>query len=64
VPDLVKLLHGDRSLASALFLRFLVVYSLLRPLLDNAGSLFVAVGKPHRTTIVSAVQAVALKEQI
>ena len=59
-PDLVRLLYGDRWLPSALFLRFLVVYSLLRPLLDNAGSLFVAVGQPQRRTVVRAVQAVAL----
>jgi O-antigen/teichoic acid export membrane protein len=56
-PDLVRLLYGDRWLPSALFVRFLVVYSLLRPLLDNAGLLFVAVNKPARKTIVSAIQA-------
>jgi lipopolysaccharide exporter len=59
-PDLVRLLYGDRWLPSTLFLRFLVVYSLLRPLLDNAGSLFIAVGQPQRTTVVVAIQAVAL----
>jgi len=59
-PDLVRLLYGERWLPSALFLRFLVVYSLLRPLLDNAGLLFVAVANPHRTTIIRAVQAVVL----
>jgi len=59
-PDLVALLYGDRWRPSALFLRFLVVYSLLRPLLDNAGSLFIAVGRPQRATVVVAIQAVAL----
>ncbi len=59
-PDLVALLYGQRWLPSALFLRFLVVYSLLRPVLDNAGSLFVAVGRPQRTTLVMAAQAAAL----
>jgi O-antigen/teichoic acid export membrane protein len=59
-PDLVRLLYGDRWLPSTLFLRFLVVYSLVRPLLDNAGSLFIAVGQPQRTTFVVASQAVAL----
>jgi O-antigen/teichoic acid export membrane protein len=33
---------------------------LVRPLLDNAGSLFIAVGQPQRTTFVVASQAVAL----
>ncbi len=59
-PDLVRLLYGDRWLPSTLFLRFLVVYSLLRPLLDNAGSLFIAVGQPQRATVVVVIQAVAL----
>ncbi len=59
-PDLVSLLYGNRWLASAPFLRFLVVYSLARPLLDNAKSLFVAVGQPQRSTIVLACQVLAL----
>ncbi len=59
-PDLVRLFYGERWLPSVLFLRFLVVYSLLRPLLDNTGSLFVATGHPRRTTIVAWAQAAVL----
>ncbi len=58
--DLVFLLFGEPWLPSALFVRFLVAYSILRPLLDDANSLFIAVGHPRRTTIVSLVQAVTI----
>ncbi|MHB0856223.1 MAG: oligosaccharide flippase family protein [Anaerolineae bacterium] len=59
-PDLVLLLYGVEWLPSAVFVRLLVVYSLLRPLLDVAGSLFTGVGKPHQATLVAGAQAVAL----
>ncbi len=58
--DLVLFLFGEKWLPSALFLRFLVAYSILRPLLDDATSLFIAVGHPRRTTIVTVLQAIAL----
>jgi O-antigen/teichoic acid export membrane protein len=59
-PDLVALLYGPKWLPAAPFVRFLVVFSLLRPVLDLMGSLFVAVGRPKRATAVSGLQAVAL----
>jgi lipopolysaccharide exporter len=59
-PDLVDFLYTPEWHASALFLRFLVIYSLVRPLMDNAGSLFVATGVPRRTINVSAIHAVIL----
>lgn len=59
-PDLVALLYGPRWLPAVPFVRFLVVYSLLRPVLDLMGSLFVAVGRPKRATAVSGVQALTL----
>jgi O-antigen/teichoic acid export membrane protein len=59
-PDLVALLYGERWLPSAVFLRLLVVYALIRPMLDNAGSLFVSTGHPQRATVTTLVQAVAL----
>lgn len=58
--DLVLLLFGGKWLPSAIFVRFLVLYSILRPLLDDANSLFVAIGKPRRTSIVTLAQATAL----
>jgi len=59
-PDLVDFLYTPEWHASAVFLRFLVIYSLVRPLLDNASSLFVATGVPRRTVNVSTVHAVIL----
>ncbi len=59
-PDFLILLFGEKWLPSAMLLRFLLGYSLLRPLLDDTGALFVAVGQPRRITIVLIVQAVTL----
>lgn len=58
--DLILFLFGEKWLPSALLLKFLVAYSVLRPLLDDAGSLFIALGHPRRTTLVVVFQALAL----
>jgi lipopolysaccharide exporter len=55
--ELVLFLFGAKWEPSAIFLRFLVIYSFARPLLDNAHSLFVAVGHPRRMTIITLTQA-------
>ncbi|MCX7840456.1 MAG: polysaccharide biosynthesis C-terminal domain-containing protein, partial [Anaerolineae bacterium] len=47
-------------LPSAILLRFLVGYAVLRPLLDDTGALFTAIGKPERITTVLVVQAITL----
>lgn len=59
-PDCVELLFGERWLPSAPLLRFLVVYSVLRPLLDDTGALFTATGQPRRSSTVLTTQAVVL----
>jgi O-antigen/teichoic acid export membrane protein len=59
-PDLVRLLYGERWLPSAVFVRFLAVYSLLRPLQEVANSLFTAAGRPRRTATVAWSQALTL----
>lgn len=58
--DLVMFLFGSRWAASAVFVRFLVAYSILRPLLEDAYSLFIATGHPRRATLVNIAQAVAI----
>lgn len=58
--DLIRLLYGEKWLPSAIFLRFLVSYSLLRPLIDNVGMLFIATGAPKRATSVAVAQAALL----
>jgi O-antigen/teichoic acid export membrane protein len=56
-PDFLRLLFGEKWLPSALLLRCLIGYSVLRPLLDDTGGLFTAIGRPGRTTTVLATQA-------
>lgn len=56
-PDLVVLLYGDRWLPSALFLQLLVVYPLIRPIVENAGSLFTATGHPRLIALTTAIEA-------
>lgn len=59
-PDLIVLLWGERWVTSAFYLRLLLAFSVLRPLLDDAGSLFVATGRPLRQTSTILIQAAAL----
>jgi lipopolysaccharide exporter len=59
-PDFLVLLYGEKWLPSAILLRFLIGYSLLRPLLDDTGALFVATGRPKFATVVLVTQAIAL----
>lgn len=59
-PDFLRLIYGDKWLPSAILLRFLIGYSVLRPLLDDTGALFSALGRPRQITIVLVVQALTL----
>jgi lipopolysaccharide exporter len=59
-PAFLVLLYSEKWLPSAILLRFLVGYSVLRPLLDDTGALFNAIGKPERVTTVLVVQASVL----
>lgn len=45
-PDLLTLLYTERWLPSTIFLRILVVFALVRPLMMNANTFFIAIGKP------------------
>ena len=56
-PDFLILLYGEKWLPSAILLRGLIGYSVLRPLFDDTGALFTALGKPERITTVLVVQA-------
>lgn len=59
-PDLIVLLYGERWLPSALFLRILVVYAVIRPLWDNAGIFFIATGKPGYPLRFITIQVIIL----
>ena len=59
-PDFLNLLYSEKWQPSAILLRCLLGYSVLRPLLDDTGALFTAIGKPERITTVLVVQAIVL----
>ncbi len=59
-PDLLTLLYTARWLPSTLFLRILVIFALVRPLMMNANTFFIAVGKPNLTVRYNLVQLAVL----
>lgn len=59
-PELVVVLYGPTWEPCAVYLRLLVVWYLMRPFLDLAASLFVAVGKPQRSAVVVGAEAAAM----
>ncbi len=56
-PALVKLLAKERWLPLVPILRWLVVYSLCRPILEDVYNLFLGVGKPRTFARFTAIQA-------
>jgi len=59
-PDLIVLLYGVTWLPSVPILRILIIYTALRPLLENASTLLMALGKPHLTTRFNVIQLIIL----
>lgn len=59
-PDLVPLLYGTQWLPVVPILRILLIASVLRPIWENAGALFVGMGKPRRVIEISVVQLAAI----
>ena len=59
-PDFLLVLYGEQWLPSATLLRVLIFYSVLRPLFDDTGGLFIAIGKPYWLTTTLLVQAITL----
>jgi PST family polysaccharide transporter len=59
-PDLLLLLYGQQWVPAATFLRILIVYAVLKPLWENAGTFFIAMGKPKTTTSVNVIQTLVL----
>jgi O-antigen/teichoic acid export membrane protein len=59
-PDLVRLLYGERWVPSALFVRFLVIVTVIGPLTGDASLLFTAIGRPRLSAVLTVVQAVLL----
>ncbi|MCA1554137.1 MAG: oligosaccharide flippase family protein, partial [Chloroflexi bacterium] len=59
-PDFIALIFGESWAPTGVLLRFLIGYSVLRPLLDDTGALLSALGKPARVTQLVGVEAVVL----
>jgi O-antigen/teichoic acid export membrane protein len=59
-PDLIQWLYGENWLPSAVFLRFLVLYGVIQPLLGDAGTLFIAIGKPRWNVVMAISEAATL----
>lgn len=59
-PDLVVLLYGESWLPAALFLRILVVFSVVQPFWEHASKLFLAMGKPRLSLWIMGTQALTL----
>jgi O-antigen/teichoic acid export membrane protein len=59
-PDLLLLLYGERWVPSAPYLRMLALVAGVRPLVDNANTLFTAVGKPWLAARLTGVQVAVL----
>jgi lipopolysaccharide exporter len=51
--DLVTILYGERWLTSVVFLRLLVVFSLMRPLLEDIYGLLTAIGQPKLVSMLN-----------
>lgn len=59
-PDLLTLLYTARWLPSTVFLRILVLFALVHPLMMNANVFFIAIGKPDLTVRYNLVQLAVL----
>ena len=56
-PELVEVLYGETWLPSVVFVRFLVVVSLVSPLTDIGGELLNALGEPRKSARIFWLQA-------
>ncbi len=59
-PDLLTLLYTARWLPSTVFLRILVLFALARPLMMNANTFFIAIGRPGWTMRYNLAQLAVL----
>ena len=59
-PEFVGVVFGDVWRPMALLLQLLLVYELLRPIFDDVGELFTAVGQPRKIGRIQVMQAIAM----
>ena len=58
--EIISFLFGAKWLPAVPFIRVLVFFALWRPVLENTGSLFTAVGRPRLNTLASFTEALVL----
>lgn len=58
--EMVRVILGDRWLPIVTTLRLLIVYSLSRPILDDTGAFFTAIGRPRIISIIFLIQGAAM----
>jgi len=59
-PEFVGVVFGDTWRPMAVFVQLLLVYELLRPIFDDVGELFTAVGRPHKIGRIQVAQALVM----
>ena len=59
-PEFVGVVFGDKWRPMALLVRLLIAYELLRPIFDDVGELFAAVGRPKTIGRIQVAQAIAM----
>lgn len=59
-PEFIYIFFGSKWLGSVLLLRLLITYSVLRSIMDDCGSLLIAVGKPKILTSVTLIQSLLM----
>lgn len=59
-PEFVTVVFGDKWRPMVLLVRLLIVYQLMRPIFDDVGELFAAVGRPKTVGRIQVAQALAM----
>ena len=59
-PEFVMIVFGEKWMSMVPLLQLLLIYASLRPVFDNTGELFTAVGKPKIAGMIILMQAVAV----
>lgn len=59
-PEFVGVVFGDTWRPMASLVRYLLLYEVLRPMFDDVGELFTAIGEPRKISRIQVIQAIAV----
>ena len=59
-PEFIGVVFGDQWRPMAMLVRLLIIYEVLRPIFDDVGELFTAVGHPRKIGRIQIVQAISV----